>query len=77
MEILKKEILQSLYTSSLDNGTGYKYGYDAFDRFVERIDLMDNIKAVKYDVNRNLIKIINSNYYDKDTKDGIGIIQQH
>lgn len=77
MEILKKEILPNLYNSSLDNGTGYEYECDAFDRFIERIDPIGNIKAVKYDVNRNLIKTINLNYYDKDTKDGIGIIQQH
>lgn len=70
---LKKEILPNFYNSSNDNGTGYEYGYDAFDRLIESIDPMENIKAVKYDVHGNLIKTINSNYYDKNSKDGIGI----
>jgi RHS repeat-associated protein len=56
-----------------NTGNSYDYVYDAMDRLIQTIDPLNNVFALKYDLNGNLIKEFNANYYDSINEDGIGI----
>lgn len=61
----------------MNNDKHYKYAYDSMDRLIETIDPTQNVFGVKYDIHGNLIKEINPNYYQEDTRDGIGVVHQY
>ncbi len=70
---LIKKVLPKEYLLDSDNGIGYQYRYDAFDRLIKSIDPLENIFALKYDAQGNVIKQISPNEYDRNTDDGLGI----